>query len=36
MLHQSQVPNDRVGLLIGKGGNTIKELQNRSGARIQV
>jgi KH domain len=31
-----QVPNDRVGLIIGKGGATIKDLQNRSGARIQI
>ncbi|KAG5178352.1 hypothetical protein JKP88DRAFT_270499 [Tribonema minus] len=31
-----QVPNDRVGLIIGKAGATIKELQNRSGARIQI
>lgn len=30
------VPNDKVGLIIGKGGETIKNLQNRSGARIQV
>jgi len=30
------VPNDKVGLVIGKGGATIRELQQRSGARIQV
>lgn len=26
----------QVGLIIGRGGETIKGLQNRSGARIQV
>jgi far upstream element-binding protein len=31
-----QVPNDRVGLIIGKGGATIKDVQNRTGARIQI
>lgn len=31
-----QVPNDKVGLVIGKGGETIKSLQTRSGARIQL
>ncbi|CAK7357237.1 unnamed protein product [Dovyalis caffra] len=31
-----KVPNDRVGLLIGKGGETIKHMQSTSGARIQV
>ncbi|KAK1386854.1 Far upstream element-binding protein 3 [Heracleum sosnowskyi] len=33
---QIQVPNEKVGLIIGKGGETIKNLQTRSGARIQV
>ncbi|XP_031474174.1 uncharacterized protein LOC116246440 [Nymphaea colorata] len=33
---QIQVPNDKVGLIIGKGGETIKSLQTRSGARIQL
>ncbi|XP_010645879.1 uncharacterized protein LOC100253453 isoform X1 [Vitis vinifera] len=33
---QIQVPNEKVGLIIGKGGETIKSLQTRSGARIQV
>ncbi|KAJ4964578.1 hypothetical protein NE237_016427 [Protea cynaroides] len=31
-----KVPNDRVALIIGKGGETIKNMQNRSGARIQI
>jgi far upstream element-binding protein len=31
-----QVPNAKVGLIIGKGGETIKNLQTRSGARIQL
>ncbi|RRT83595.1 hypothetical protein B296_00000822 [Ensete ventricosum] len=31
-----KVPNEKVGLIIGKGGETIKNLQTRSGARIQV
>ncbi|PWA42708.1 K Homology domain-containing protein [Artemisia annua] len=31
-----QVPNEKVGVIIGKGGETIKYLQSRSGARIQL
>lgn len=31
-----QVPNEKVGLIIGRGGETIKGLQARSGARIQL
>ncbi|KAG6659182.1 far upstream element-binding protein 2-like isoform X1 [Carya illinoinensis] len=31
-----QVPNEKVGIIIGKGGETIKGLQTRTGARIQV
>ncbi|EEF40472.1 far upstream element-binding protein 2 [Ricinus communis] len=31
-----RVPNDKVGLLIGKGGETIKYMQSRSGARMQI
>ncbi|KAJ9135601.1 hypothetical protein P3X46_032767 [Hevea brasiliensis] len=31
-----KVPNDKVGLLIGKGGETIKYMQGRSGARMQI
>uniref|UniRef100_A0A7N0TLP0 K Homology domain-containing protein n=1 Tax=Kalanchoe fedtschenkoi TaxID=63787 RepID=A0A7N0TLP0_KALFE len=30
------VPNSKVGLVIGKGGETIKNMQARTGARIQV
>ena len=30
------VPNMRVGVIIGKGGETIKSLQLQSGAKIQV
>eukprot|EP00271_Cylindrocystis_brebissonii_P017295 TRINITY_DN443_c0_g1_i1.p1 TRINITY_DN443_c0_g1~~TRINITY_DN443_c0_g1_i1.p1 ORF type:complete len:587 (+),score=155.31 TRINITY_DN443_c0_g1_i1:135-1895(+) len=31
-----RVPNSKVGLIIGRAGDTIKNLQSRSGARIQV
>ncbi|XP_010542704.1 PREDICTED: far upstream element-binding protein 1 isoform X3 [Tarenaya hassleriana] len=31
-----KVPNDKVGLIIGRGGETIKNMQTRSGARIQL
>ena len=31
-----EVPNDKVGLVIGKAGCTIKELEMRSGARVQI
>ena len=31
-----EVPNDKVGLVIGKAGATIKELEQRSGARVQI
>ncbi|XP_010527131.1 PREDICTED: far upstream element-binding protein 1 [Tarenaya hassleriana] len=30
------VPNNKVGLVIGKGGETIKSMQAKTGARIQV
>ncbi|CAM6113847.1 unnamed protein product [Calypogeia fissa] len=33
---QIKVPNNKVGLIIGRGGETIKNLQGRSGARIQL
>ncbi|KAJ1391252.1 K-like proteiny domain [Sesbania bispinosa] len=33
---QIQVPNEKVGLIIGRGGETIKALQTKSGARIQL
>ncbi|PIA64417.1 hypothetical protein AQUCO_00100118v1 [Aquilegia coerulea] len=31
-----KVPNNKVGLIIGKGGETIKTMQAKSGARIQL
>ncbi|XP_074286933.1 uncharacterized protein LOC141612115 [Silene latifolia] len=31
-----EIPNGRVGVIIGKSGETIKYLQNQSGARIQI
>lgn len=31
-----EVPNARVGVIIGRGGETIKYLQLQSGAKIQV
>ncbi|XP_078428154.1 uncharacterized protein LOC144700590 [Wolffia australiana] len=31
-----KVPNNKVGLVIGKGGESIKSMQAKSGARIQV
>ncbi|KAF5174930.1 Far upstream element-binding protein [Thalictrum thalictroides] len=31
-----KVPNDKVAWIIGKGGETIKNIQSRSGARIQI
>ncbi|KAL2898043.1 Far upstream element-binding protein 2 [Bienertia sinuspersici] len=31
-----KVPNNKVGLVIGKGGETIKSIQSTSGARVQV
>ncbi|KAJ8760553.1 hypothetical protein K2173_015220 [Erythroxylum novogranatense] len=33
---EMQVPNEKVGLIIGRGGETIKNLQAQSGARIQL
>ncbi|KAF8376920.1 hypothetical protein HHK36_030291 [Tetracentron sinense] len=33
---QIDVPNEKVGVIIGKGGQTIKNLQTKSGARIQL
>ena len=30
------VPNECIGLIIGKGGETIRLLQQKSGAKIQV
>lgn len=31
-----EVPNARVGVIIGRGGETIKYLQLQTGAKIQV
>ncbi|GAB5353382.1 hypothetical protein AAMO2058_000031900 [Amorphochlora amoebiformis] len=31
-----RIPNDKVGLVIGRGGETIKSLQADTGARIQI
>ncbi|KAF9611416.1 hypothetical protein IFM89_032085 [Coptis chinensis] len=31
-----KVPNNKVAMVIGKGGETIKSMQSKSGARIQV
>ncbi|KAJ3678096.1 hypothetical protein LUZ60_001899 [Juncus effusus] len=31
-----QIPSEKVGVIIGKGGQMIKDLQSRSGARIQL
>ncbi|KAL5984879.1 hypothetical protein ACLOJK_041838 [Asimina triloba] len=31
-----RVPNNKVAMIIGKGGETIKSMQSKSGARIQV
>ncbi|KAF8080836.1 hypothetical protein N665_0919s0002 [Sinapis alba] len=31
-----KIPNNKVGLIIGKGGETIKSMQANTGARIQV
>jgi far upstream element-binding protein len=31
-----KVPSDKVGVIIGRGGETIKNMQTKSRARIQV
>ncbi|CAM9958500.1 unnamed protein product, partial [Phaeothamnion confervicola] len=31
-----RIPDSRVGIVIGKGGATVKDLQNRTGARVQI
>ncbi|KAL4296645.1 hypothetical protein GQ457_12G021000 [Hibiscus cannabinus] len=33
---EMKIPSNKVGLVIGKGGETIKSMQARTGARIQV
>lgn len=30
------IPNDKVGLVIGKGGNVIRDIQMRTKSRIQI
>mmetsp|Transcript_8310 Transcript_8310/g.7841 ORF Transcript_8310/g.7841 Transcript_8310/m.7841 type:complete len:468 (-) Transcript_8310:208-1611(-) len=35
-LVKTQVPNADVGLIIGKGGTTIRSIQDRSGANVQI
>ena len=30
------IPNQHAGVVIGKGGNTIKDLQQRTGCKVQV
>lgn len=32
---QVKVPRERVGVIIGKGGETIRDIQNETGARVQ-
>ncbi|CAH9109284.1 unnamed protein product [Cuscuta europaea] len=34
--HKMEVPNNKVGVLIGKSGETIRHLQYNSGAKIQI
>ncbi|RHY35406.1 hypothetical protein DYB32_000123 [Aphanomyces invadans] len=31
-----QIPNDRVGIVIGRGGSTIKAVQDRNNVRVQI
>jgi far upstream element-binding protein len=31
-----QIPDDKIGLVIGKAGMTVKDIQNRCGVRIQI
>ncbi len=35
-MHEMPIPGHKVGLIIGKGGETIKQLQERSGAKIII
>ncbi|KAJ2882462.1 hypothetical protein H4R27_003428 [Coemansia aciculifera] len=35
-VEEMQIPADAVGIIIGRGGETIKQLQQASGARIQI
>ena len=34
--HVIQIPNECVGVLIGKGGESIKELQQKTGSKVQI
>lgn len=34
--HLIQIPNECVGVLIGKGGESIKELQQKTGSKVQI
>lgn len=33
---QMQVPNKLVGSILGKGGSTLKEIQQQTGARVTI
>ena len=33
---EMMIPSNKVGLVIGKGGETIKQLQNRSGCKMMM
>lgn len=35
-MHQMKIPNDRAGMIIGRGGANIRELQAKTGTRIQL
>ena len=34
--HVIEIPNEKVGLLIGRGGSNIRELELRTGCRVQI
>ncbi|XP_022875673.1 uncharacterized protein LOC111394130 [Olea europaea var. sylvestris] len=34
--HKMEVPSDKVGVIIGKAGDTIRSLQDNTGAKIQI
>eukprot|EP00116_Pleurobrachia_bachei_P012111 sb/3472373/ len=36
MSEEMMIPQNKVGLIIGKGGESIKELQNKAGCRMQM
>ena len=35
-MFEMMVPGHKIGLIIGKGGETIKQLQEQSGAKIVI